>query len=147
MEENEKRPDAAQQEPAVEIEQNAWRQAQERLNALARRLEEKIAAEETEQAARDAALTTREDALARRELIALARDELQRRALPASLAEQLPFTSQEALCSGLDALEDAFRAAVQQGVEERLLSAAPKAAPVKAPSEMTDEEYYAAVCC
>ena len=38
MEENEKRPDAAQQEPAVEIEQNAWRQAQERLNALARRL-------------------------------------------------------------------------------------------------------------
>lgn len=146
MEENEKRPDAAQQEPAVEMEQNAWRQAQERLNALARRLEEKIAAEETAQVARDAALMTREDALARRELIALARDELQRRALPASLAEQLPFTSQEALCSGLDALEDAFRAAVQQGVEARLLDGAPKKTVVKPAEEMSDAEYYAAMC-
>ena len=117
MEENEKRPDAAQQEPAVEIEQNAWRQAQERLNALARR-----------------------------ELIALARDELQRRALPASLAEQLPFPSQEALCSGLDALEDAFRAAVQQGVEARLLDGAPKKTVVKPAEEMSDAEYYAAMC-
>ena len=71
---------------------------------------------------------------------------MQRRALPASLAEQLPFTSQEALYSGLDALEDAFRAAVQQGVEARLLDGAPKKTVVKPAEEMSDAEYYAAMC-
>lgn len=92
------------------------------------------------------ALAQKEAALRRQELTAKARQALQQRELPIALADALPFADDAALQNGLDALEEAFRAAVQKAVEERLLSAAPKAAPVKPLSEMTDEEYYAAVC-
>ena len=75
------------------------------------------------------------------------REELEKRGLPVQLAEGLSFATPEEMEEGVQALEEHFRAAVQQGVEARLLTDAPKAAPLKPLSEMTDEDYYAAVFC
>lgn len=101
-----------------------------------------------QQAANEAqqALAQRESQLRQRELIALTREELEQRDLPISLAESLPFADEAAMKAGLEALETAFRAAVQKGVEERLLSPAPKAAAIKPLSDLSDEEYYAVIC-
>ena len=79
-------------------------------------------------------------------MTAQAYEELKARELPTELAACLVFEDRDALTEGLNALEKAFRAAVQQGVEQRLLTDAPKTGEVKPLSEMSDEEYYAAVC-
>lgn len=134
-------PETAAQPPLTRADLEA------ELAALTEAFQTRLDAQQQETKQQRQALEAQEAALRQRELIAKARQELQQRQLPISLAEALPFANETALESGLNALEEAFCAAVQQGVEERLLSAAPKAAPVKAPSEMTDEEYYAAVCC
>lgn len=116
------------------------------LAQLAARLSAQAEALSQQDDARRKNLDTREDDLRRRELSAMTRELLSQRGLPAELADCLAFTDEEAVRQGVDALEEAFRAAVQQGVEERLLSQdAPKSASVKPLSEMTDEEYYAAV--
>ena len=134
-------PETAAQPPLTRADLEA------ELAALEEALQARLNAQQQEAAQQRQALEAQETALRQRELIAQTRQELQRRELPIALAETLPFADEAAMERGLNALEEAFRAAVQGGVEERLLSAAPKAAPVKAPSEMTDEEYYAAVCC
>ena len=116
------------------------------LAQLAARLSAQAEALSQQDDARRKNLDTREDELRRRELNAMARELLSQRGLPATLSDCLVFADEEAVRQGVDALEEAFRAAVQQGVEERLLSQdAPKSASVKPLSEMTDEEYYAAV--
>ena len=117
-----------------------------RLAELAARLSAQVEALTEQDESRRRTLDTREDELRRRELTAQAHELLQQRGLPAALADCLAFADEDALRRGVDALENAFRAAVQQGVEERLLTQdAPKSGAVKPLSEMTDEEYYAAV--
>ena len=124
----------------------AFDEAERRLSALAQTLSQQIETLAREETARREALDSREDDLRRREMEALAADMLRSRGLPAGLASVLICEDESALESALNALEDAFRAAVQQGVEERLLSDTPKAPAVKPLNEMTDAEYYAAVC-
>ena len=113
---------------------------------LSGQLQRQLELSAQEAAARKDALDGREEEVRRREMAALAKEMLEERSLPAALAGALSFENEDALKEGVDALESAFRAAVQQGVEERLLSAAPKTAPLVPLSELSDEEYYAAVC-
>ena len=120
--------------------------AQERLAALAQQLTERLEAGLREENARRQALESREADLNRREMTAKTREELDKRGLPAALADCLVFSDESAMLTGVSVLEEAFRAAVQSGVEERLLSGAPKAASLTPLSELSDEEYYAAVC-
>ena len=115
------------------------------LAALAQKLSSQIEALSREDDIRREALDDREDDLRRREMAARAYDALKERALPTELADCLSFADEAALENAVDALEKAFRAAVQQGVEERLLTDAPRTGEMKPLSEMTDEEYYAAV--
>lgn len=116
------------------------------LTGLAGQLSAQVEALAREDTARRAALEDREDDLRRREMLSLARELLQEKELPAELADCLCCPDEAALRAAADALEEAFRAAVQRGVEERLLTDAPKTGAVKPLSDMTDEEYYAAVC-
>ena len=96
--------------------------------------------------ARAASLDSRENELNHREMQALARSEMEKCGLPGELAACLYFTDEESVKTGVSLLEDAFRTAVQKGVEERLLGhSAPKAAPIPPLSELSDEEYYAAI--
>ena len=88
----------------------------------------------------------RETTLDRREMTVKTAEALKARGLPEALAEALPFADETGMASALDALESAYRESVQQGVEERLKGDAPKLAPVKTSSDMTDGEYYAAHC-
>lgn len=121
-------------------------EVERQMSEMAQRLTRQIEAGAQAENARREELNTREAELRRREMAALAREELEKRGLPTALAEALPFQEKEKLAQGMDALEEAFRAAVQQGVEERLLTGAPKKAALKPLSELSDEEYYAAVC-
>lgn len=127
-------------------EEGDAQEAERRLAALAQKLSQQIEALAQEEADRRQALDEREDALRRREMTALAEEMLKQRELPPALAAALQCGDEDALRAAVSALEDAFRAAVQQGVEARLLSAPPKASALKPLSEMSDEEYYAAVC-
>ncbi len=116
------------------------------LSALSQKVSAEISALAQADTARREALDTRESDLRRRELTARAHDLLKDRGLPTALSAVLAFSDENALSAGIDALDKAFRAAVQSGVEERLLTAAPKAASLMNPSDLTDEEYYAVVC-
>ena len=116
------------------------------LTALSQQVSAEISALAQMDTARREALDTRESELRRRELNARAHELLKDRGLPTALSTVLSFSNESALNAGIDALEKAFRAAVQSGVEERLLTAAPKAPTHVAPSDLSDEEYYAVVC-
>ena len=85
----------------------------------------------------------REQAIAAREMNAFVREECQRRGLPDELASCLSFADTDAARRGLDALEAAFRAAVQAAVEERLTGQEPKSPSPADTDTMTDAEYYA----
>lgn len=109
---------------------------------ITRQMEEAAQAE----ALRASQLDTREEALAQREMQALARAEMEKCGLPGDLSACLCFADAQAVKNGVQLLESAFRAAVQKGVEERLLGGTlPKAAPIPPLSELSDEEYYAAI--
>ena len=109
---------------------------------ITRQMEEAAQAESD----RISQLDTREEALNKREMQSLARAEMEKCGLPADLASCLNFVDEAAVKEGVSLLEGAFRAAVQKGVEDRLLNhAAPKAAPILPLSELSDEEYYAAI--
>ena len=111
---------------------------EERVNALAEQWSAHLTT-------RQEALDARESALRSRERSARVREALEKRGLPAALSACLNGQGTEEVEGGVAALEEAFRAAVQQAVDARLTTGAPKAAPFKPLSEMTDEEYYAAV--
>lgn len=109
---------------------------------IARQMEEAAKADSD----RAASLDIRENELNHREMQAMARNEMEKCGLPGDLAACLYFTDEESVKAGVALLEDAFRTAVQKGVEDRLLShTAPKAAPILPLSELSDEEYYAAI--
>ena len=118
---------------------------EEQLGALARQLTERLAQGEAQEQARSQALNQREEELHQREMAALARERLAAHGLPPALAEALRFADAESMEQGIALLEEAFRAAVQQGVEERLLLSAPKVISVRPAGELSDAEYYAAL--
>lgn len=75
---------------------------------------------EHERQKREEALTKREAELNRRELRATAAQTLAEKGLPAGLLECLSYQDAESCQKSIENMENAFRAAVQQGVEERI---------------------------
>lgn len=128
---------------AVEKARAEWEQTQ----AETQRVAAMTAEERTgyELSRREAQLAEREKLLLRRELKAMALEKLAQRGLPADLAEALNYESEQACLNGLDKLESAFRAAVQQAVDERLRGEAPAAAGANHRMDtenMSDADYY-----
>ena len=118
---------------------------EDQLSALAQQLSRALNESAQADEARRNQLDQRELALKKQEMLARAKAEMEKRGLPVQLAAGLSFETAEEMETAVNALEESFRAAVQQGVEERLLSDAPKAQPLQPLAEMTDEDYYAAV--
>ncbi|MCM1335301.1 MAG: DUF4355 domain-containing protein [Bacteroides sp.] len=75
---------------------------------------------------REKALREREAAITRRELTASAKETLIEKGLPPELSAVLNCESAEACKESLDAVETAFKAAVEKAVAERLKSPPPK---------------------
>lgn len=80
---------------------------------------------EHERQKREEALTKREAELNRRELRATAAQTLAEKGLPAGLLECLSYQDAESCQKSIDAMDAAFRASVQQGVEERMKGRTP----------------------
>lgn len=118
----------------IRQERAKWQRQQERAVADARTEAEKLATMTAEQRAehereqREKKLAEREATITRRELKAEAVETLTEKGLPAKLAEVLDYTDADKCSASIEAVEAAFRAAVQQGVNERLKGSAPKAA-------------------
>lgn len=75
---------------------------------------------EYEQEQRESKIAEREAEITKRELRASALETLAEKGLPKQLAEILVFTDAESTSASLDAVEKAFREAVEAGVNERL---------------------------
>ncbi|HPJ01780.1 MAG TPA: DUF4355 domain-containing protein [Candidatus Limiplasma sp.] len=78
-------------------------------------------------AEREAALAEREDTLRRSEVRAGAVQLLLKKGLPAGLADTLAYADADSASAAIDTLEQAFRTALQQGIEERMKGMAPAA--------------------
>ena len=127
---------------AVEKARADWERAQtEHQRVAAMTAEERAGYELTR---RENELAEREKQLLRRELKAMALEKLAERGLPAELAEALNYESEQACLNALDKLERAFRAAVQQAVDERLRGETPSmGASRRTDAEaMSDADYY-----
>ena len=74
-------------------------------------------------------LSDRESAVARKELMAEAKNTLAEKKLPAGLAEVLNYTDAESCNKSIDAVEKAFQAAVEAAVQERLKGGEPPKTP------------------
>ena len=82
-------------------------------------------------------LSDRESAVARKELMAEAKNTLAEKKLPAGLAEVLNYTNAESCNKSIDAVEKAFQAAVEVAVQERLKGGDPmKKAPENSDNSM-----------
>lgn len=116
-----------------------WEEREARASAMTG---EERAAYELSQ--RENELAERERRLRERELRTVALEKLAQRGLPGELADALPYDSEDACMAGLDAVEDAFRRAVQTAVDERLRGRAPAGDVRRAMSAeaLTDSEYY-----
>lgn len=91
---------------------------------------------------REAALAEREQALIQREMRAFAREQLALRQLPDVLIGAL-CCKDEACCNeSLDQVEKAFRAAVQEGVVERMRGQEPARGDAVSLDTMDDDAYY-----
>lgn len=77
-------------------------------------------------------IADREAAITKRELAAEAKNTLAEKKLPASLAEVLNYSNADACKQSIEAVEKAFKEAVEASVEERLKGDKP---PKKAPSQ------------
>ena len=112
--------------------------------ALERVLSEHALPPESGGDSREAALDERERKIAERETRAAAQEQLAERGLPRELAGALPCGDAAALEGALDALEGAFRSAVQAEVDKRLRGRMPSVAGVGRPNpdSLTDAEYY-----
>ncbi len=106
--------------------ETAVAQARQEGEALAQMTAEQRA--EHQMTERETALTAREEALKRREIHAGAVQLLQEKGLPAGLADTLEYTDIPSMQAAIGQLEQAFRAALQQGIEERMKGMAPAAA-------------------
>ena len=81
------------------------------------------------------ALSQREAEITKRELKAEAKSQLSDKGLPVELADALPLNDAESTSQAIEAIETAFRKAVEKGVNERLKGQAPKIGNEKAVSE------------
>lgn len=81
---------------------------------------------EHERTKRENELAEREAAINRRELRATALESLAEKSLPSQLAEILVYTDAESTNSSIAAVENAFRAAVESAVNERLKGETPR---------------------
>ncbi|MFD1954292.1 DUF4355 domain-containing protein [Paenibacillus thailandensis] len=81
---------------------------------------------EYERQQREDALAKRESEITRRELRATALETLAEKGLPKDLAEILVYTDADSTNQSIEAVEKAFRAAVEAGVNERLKGTPPK---------------------
>lgn len=113
-------------------------------DALERALSEHALPPESGSDSREAALDERERKIAERETRASAQEQLAERGLPRELAGALPCGDAAALEGALDALEGAFRSAVQAEVDKRLRGRMPSGAGAVRPDpdSLTDAEYY-----
>lgn len=94
---------------------------------------------------REGELAERERRIAQRELRAEALEELARRGLPKALADAVANETPEGMRASLDAVERAFRQAVQAAVEARLRGETPAAGASAQGGDadlMDDETYY-----
>ena len=119
---------------------------EERLSDLAQQITRQMEKSAQDEKDRRNALDERETAIARREMLSRAREEMEKRGLPAALSECMAFADEDAMKQGIDLMEESFRTAVQAAVEARLLDHAPKTAVMRPLSDLPDDEYYAAVC-
>lgn len=132
---------------ALEEARGGWEQEVEKRLISARAEGERIAGMSAEERIRERErqLAEREQEINRRELRAMAAQLLAERGLPGELADAICFEDAEACERSIDSVERAFRAAVQQGVTQRLGSGAPpKGGEICEPGKLTDEQYYAA---
>lgn len=74
---------------------------------------------------RDAELAAREAAVTKRELTATAKETLSEKGLPTSLAAVLDYTDAEKCNASIEAVETAFKEAVEKAVEEKLKGGKP----------------------
>ena len=116
---------------------------------LAKMSEEQRLEHEREKARKDAekrdrALAEREAAIMRRELRVEAGETLVKKGLPSGLLDILDYSSADACAQSIEKVEEAFRASVQAGVDERLRESGVPTRTSKAPdyASMSDEEYY-----
>lgn len=99
--------------------------------------------DEERMAERAKALDERERAVERMELRARAAQLMAARGLPSQLADYLAFEDAVACDQGIEALDRAFREAVQAEVMKKLGGERPVMGMVgRAPAEITDEQYY-----
>lgn len=118
----------------IRQERAKWQRQQEKAVADARTEAEKLATMTAEQRAahereqREKSLAEREATITRRELRAEALETLTEKGLPAKLAEVLDYADADKCSASIEAVEAAFREAVEQGVSARLRGSAPKAA-------------------
>jgi len=82
---------------------------------------------------RETELQKREESLSRRELRSTAMEQLVKRGLPGELAAALDYSSNDACQTSMEAVEKAFRYAVQEGINARLtrISGTPAAGKVE----------------
>ena len=134
---------------ALETARGKWAQETERRIQQARAAAEERARMTGEErmahdfAQRQQQLDAREQDLNRRELQAEALRMLAQRGLPAQLAGAMDYSGAQQMQASLDAAEEAFRAAVQAGVQERLRGSAPSVVPRRAAETESDADYYA----
>lgn len=95
---------------------------------------------EHERAEREKELKNRESEITRRELKAEAKAQLSDKGLPIELADALPLTDAESTSQAIDAIEVAFRKAVEKAVIERLKGSAPKVSPPAPQGESIADE-------
>lgn len=91
---------------------------------------------------KEAALAEREQALTQREMRAYAREQLAARQLPDVLIGALCCRDEESCNMSLDQVEQAFRAAVQEGVVERMRGQEPARGDAVSLDTMDDDAYY-----
>lgn len=84
-------------------------------------------------------LSDRESAVARKELMAEAKNSLAEKKLPAGLAEVLNYTNAESCNKSIDAVEKAFQAAVEAAVQERLKGGEPPKTPPNTGDDMAKQ--------
>lgn len=95
-------------------------------------------------AEREAQLAMREKEITGREMRAEALRILQERGLPEELAGAVNYTDAETVQASLDNVENAFRVAVQSGVEQRLRGHVPAIHHRRMEGEQSDADYYRA---
>lgn len=93
-------------------------------------------------ARREAQLNAREQEILGRELRAEAARMIQERGLPMELAGAMNYSSMENMEESLNSIGEAFAAAVQAGVEQRMRGSVPVSAHRKEPAAVSDADYY-----